>query len=134
MSPLCENCSAYFVGRQCPQCSVFASVFIIDDIPSYMRFQKDRKEEKRISEELQRIFEILATYKGDFTAKQLYKSANVSVPVTRNIIKDMIKKGHVKRIKTRKGDAPALYTLTEIGYDALRYRTGIFKPKKKPKK
>ncbi|MFQ5977542.1 MAG: hypothetical protein ACE5OZ_05385 [Candidatus Heimdallarchaeota archaeon] len=131
MSPLCNQCTEYFVGQRCPNCGTVPAKTILEGLPSYMRKRKPADEEIRESEERKRLLDVMAQKRGRFTAKSLYQTIEVSVPTTRRLIRDMMKEGHLKCVKPRIDDSPALYCLTETGYDALRYWTGEFWGKQK---
>ncbi|MFW9917930.1 MAG: hypothetical protein ACFFGZ_20210 [Candidatus Thorarchaeota archaeon] len=124
MSPLCNQCAEYFIGQQCPKCGAYAARSLFEGLPSYMEHRKSTDEELSVSEERKRLLEVMAQIRGEFSAKNLYETIKVSVPTTKALIREMKKKGHLKCVRSRVGDSPALYALTEAGYNALRYWTG----------
>lgn len=89
-----------------------------------MQHRKITDEEICVSEERKRLLEVMAQIRGEFSAKNLYETIQASVPATKGLIREMKKKGHLTCVRPRFGDSPTLYTLTEAGYNAIRYWTG----------
>jgi hypothetical protein len=112
------------VGRKCPKCGSFPAKSLFEGLPSYMQHRKATNEEICVSEERMQLLEVMAQIRGEFSAKNLYQTFKISVPATKSLIREMMKKGHLRLVKPRLGDSPALYAITEAGYNALRYWTG----------